>query len=111
MPVPRWSWASDATPGSRVSALETEAKADQPPIELPAPGAPVGFAQHIKPLFRERDRQSMKFAFDLWSYDDVRANAQAILQYVSAGTMPCDGAWPEEWVAALERWTAGGMNP
>jgi CDGSH-type Zn-finger protein/truncated hemoglobin YjbI len=110
MPVPRWSWASDATPGSRVSALEPRAETDQP-IDLPAPEAPVGFEQHIKPLFRERDRNSMKFAFDLWSYGDVRANAQAILEYVSAGTMPCDGAWPKEWVTAFERWTSGGMNP
>jgi hypothetical protein len=26
---------------------------------------------NIKLLFRERDRDSMKFAFDLWSYEDV----------------------------------------
>jgi hypothetical protein len=34
----------------------------------------------------------MKFAFDLWSHDDVRANAQGILERVKAGTMPCGGA-------------------
>ena len=50
--------------------------------------------QQIKPLFRSRDQQSMKFAFDLWSYDDVKANAQAILERLDNGTMPCDGAWP-----------------
>ena len=31
----------------------------------------VAFESHIKPMFRERDRQSMKSHFDLWSYDDV----------------------------------------
>ena len=36
----------------------------------------------------------MRFAFDLWSYEDVSANATAILEKLSAGTMPCDGAWP-----------------
>jgi hypothetical protein len=53
----------------------------------------------------------MRFAFDLWSYDDVRAHAQAILDRVRAGTMPCDGQWPSEWVDVLERWTASGMAP
>ena len=71
---------------------------------------PVGFEQQIKPLFRERDRDSMKRAFDLWSYDDVRANSEAILQQVKAGTMPCDGAWPPDRVDLFERWSKTGMN-
>ena len=61
-------------------------------------------------MFRERDRASMKFALDLWSYDDVRANAQGILERVRDGTMPCDGAWPGEWVEVFERWTQSGMS-
>ena len=52
----------------------------------------------------------MKFAFDLWSYDDVRTNAEAILERVKAGTMPCDGAWPREWVEVFERWTQAGLS-
>jgi len=32
---------------------------------------PTGFEAAIKPLFRERDRNSMLNRFDLWSYDDV----------------------------------------
>ena len=71
---------------------------------------PVGFEQQIKPLFRERDRDSMKSAFDLWSYDDVRINSSAILEQVKAGTMPCDGAWPADRVETFERWTNTGMN-
>jgi CDGSH-type Zn-finger protein/truncated hemoglobin YjbI len=110
MPMPRWSWVSDATPGSRVSALASDDQTEQATIELPSAEEPVGFEQHIKPLFRERDRTSMKFAFDLWSYDDVRGNAEDILERVKAGTMPCDGAWPRDWVAAFERWTQGGMS-
>jgi hypothetical protein len=109
MPMPRWWWACDATPGSRVSALPSEEAMESPEIELPGPGEPVSFEHHIKPLFRERDRTSMKFAFDLWSHDDVSANAQAILDQVKAGTMPCDGAWPADRVEVFERWTTSGM--
>ncbi|HEX9134585.1 MAG TPA: hypothetical protein VF844_20030 [Ktedonobacteraceae bacterium] len=29
------------------------------------------FARDIRPLFRESDRESMVFAFDLWDYNDV----------------------------------------
>jgi CDGSH-type Zn-finger protein len=79
-------------------------------VTLPQAGEPIGFGQHIKALFRERDRTSMRFAFDLWSFDDVRANADAILERVKAGTMPCDGTWPGEWVELFERWTRSGMD-
>ena len=72
---------------------------------------PVSFEQQIKPLFRERDRQSMKFAFDLWSYDDVNQNAEAILEQVREGSMPCDGAWPQEQVDTFDRWVSTGMQP
>ncbi len=61
---------------------------------LPTPDEAVSFNQHIKPLFRSTDRRSMQFAFDLWSYDDVSQHADAILDRLRAGTMPCDGAWP-----------------
>jgi CDGSH-type Zn-finger protein/truncated hemoglobin YjbI len=109
MPMPRWWWACDATPRSRVSALDGEEE-PAPAIELPGATQSPSFEKHIRPLFRERDRKSMKFAFDLWSYDDVRANAEAILERVKNGTMPCDGTWPEEWVATFERWTQTGAG-
>jgi len=47
------------------------------------------FAQDIKPLFREKDRNSMIGRFDLWSYQDVRDNASGILAVLRSGTMPC----------------------
>ena len=77
-------------------------------VELPAAGQPIGFAQHIKPLFRERDRGSMTFAFDLWSYDDVSEHADAIYHQLEQGTMPCDTAWSAEWVEAFKRWIDEG---
>ena len=72
---------------------------------------PVSFETDVKPLFRERDRSSMEFAFDLWSADDVSEHADAILDRLKAGTMPCDGAWPKEQVDLFERWVASGKAP
>jgi hypothetical protein len=68
----------------------------------------IGFEEHVKSMFRAKDRQSMEFAFDLWSYDDVAANADAILARVKAGTMPCDGAWSAEQVADFQGWVDAG---
>ena len=81
------------------------------PSGPPGPGQPVSFAADIRPLFREKDQQSMSRAFDLWSYDDVRANVGKILDRLSRGVMPCDGPWPAERVEVLRRWTQTGMRP
>ncbi|HEX4098916.1 MAG TPA: ferritin-like domain-containing protein [Pseudonocardiaceae bacterium] len=108
MPMPRWWWVCNATPGSRISALDGSAEAAAEPLVLPGPAETVSFAAHVKPLFRARDRQSMRFAFDLWSYPDVAANADAILDQIRAGSMPCDGAWPAEQIEVLARWIDGG---
>jgi len=77
---------------------------------MSAPGLP-SFEHEIRPLFRERDRESMLSRFDLFSYDDVRANATAIYQAVEQGKMPCDGPWPREQVARLHEWIDAGMLP
>ena len=61
----------------------------------------VGYEHDIRPLFREKDVSSMSKAFDLASYDDVRANAGKILAKLADGSMPCDGPWPEERVERL----------
>ena len=74
----------------------------------PDANEPVSFETHLKPLFRERDRESMRRTFDLWSYDDVSQHADAILDRLQAGTMPCDGAWPQAQVDLFRRWTEGG---
>jgi hypothetical protein len=71
-------------------------------------GQPMRFDQDVKPLFRERDRDSMRFAFDLWSADDVSKNADAILARLEAGTMPCDGAWPDDRIAVFRSWVDAG---
>jgi len=69
----------------------------------------LSFARDIQSLFREEDRESMDFAFDLWNYHDVRTYAQNILERLTEGSMPCDGEWPEEQVALFRRWVEAGM--
>jgi len=69
------------------------------------------FEADIKPLFREHDRDAMRFAFDLWSHDDVSTHATAILSWLETGTMPCDGAWPTDQVAIFRRWIDSGKPP
>jgi len=69
------------------------------------------FERDIRPLFRERDQRSMTFAFDLWAYDDVHTHADAILGRLRNGSMPCDGAWPDDQVNLFQRWIESGMAP
>jgi hypothetical protein len=68
----------------------------------------ASFETDVKPLFRERDRGSVLPHFDLWSCDDVSRHADAILDRLQDGTMPCDGAWPREQVDIFRRWAEGG---
>jgi hypothetical protein len=41
-------------------------------------------------------------------FDDVKANADAILTAVRTGSMPCDTPWSTEKVDLLERWVDSG---
>jgi hypothetical protein len=76
MPMPHWDWMTAAgPPGTRISALAPPDAEEELPVAPPGDDEAVSFAKHIKPLFRKRDRQSMQFAFDLWSYADVRQHA------------------------------------
>lgn len=71
----------------------------------------LSFATDIRPLFRDRDIQSMRFAFDLGSYEDVKTNAEAIYGMLANGQMPCDGAWPEGEVQTFKSWLDAGALP
>jgi Ferritin-like len=92
---------------SRFSALPSPATSKRDQKGVPSMQQ-ISFDEHIKAMFRPRDQQSMRFAFDLWSYDDVAAHADDILARVRAGTMPCDGAWPKEQVDAFQNWVDAG---
>ena len=80
-------------------------------MPLPRPDEPVRFDSNIKPLFRAKDRESMRRHFDLGSYEDVSAHADGILERLRSGSMPCDGAWPSEQTDVFERWIRTGKNP
>jgi CDGSH-type Zn-finger protein/truncated hemoglobin YjbI len=110
-PVPSWDWSPGGPPAPEQASPDQAGADDTEPVTLPGPDEPVSFAAHIKPLFREHDRKSMTFAFDLWSPDDVQAHAPAILERLQNGTMPCDGAWPAEKIDVFRRWTETGFPP
>jgi CDGSH-type Zn-finger protein len=112
--APRWDWTGAGAPDTVASAgadAGAPARSEGQAMTLPGPGEPVSFAAHIRPLFREKDRKSMLSAFDLWSPGDVQAHAGAILDQLSKGSMPCDGAWPAAQVAAFRVWTETGFPP
>ncbi len=68
----------------------------------------LSFERDIKPLFRPKDRDSMLQAFDLFDYQDVVANADAIVGALRSGKMPCDAAWPAAQVEKLQQWIDAG---
>lgn len=74
------------------------------------PGEPTSptFAD-VAALFRPRDVKAMAQFFDLHSLVDVRANADAILERVETGNMPCDHMWGEAQLDLFRRWMNVGM--
>jgi hypothetical protein len=52
----------------------------------------------------------MRSHFDLWDHGDVSDNADAILERLRDGSMPCDGAWPEDRVDLFARWVEEGKQ-
>lgn len=83
-----------------------------PPAPRP-PETPLSFAADIRPLFRQFDRDSMITfgGFDLHRFEDARDNAEAILERIEDGTMPCDGSWPRDRIEKLRDWILGGKQP
>jgi hypothetical protein len=71
----------------------------------------ISFERDVKPLFRDKDRQRMEWAFDLWRLEDVKENARPILERLEDGDMPCDGEWPKEQIEVFRRWAQEGMPP
>jgi hypothetical protein len=73
----------------------------------------LSYETDIKPLFTALDQDHMlneHGMFDLWSYDDVRANADAIYDSVSSGRMPPEkgSRWPSDRVAKFKQWMDAG---
>ena len=70
----------------------------------------ASFAADVQPLFRQKDIDSMKEerGIDLSDYATAKELAPQILARLKEGSMPCDGAWPPEKVAILEKWMNTG---
>jgi len=101
-------WGAVSRFAAREPAKESTAAGDAVIDRKRQMGDQVRYEQDIRQLFRDRDIQSMSFAFDLSSYDDVRANAEAIYEKLAAGSMPCDGRWPAEDVERFRTWIDDG---
>jgi hypothetical protein len=69
----------------------------------------ISFERDIRPLFRDKDRVRMEWAFDLWRYEDVKENAAGILERLEVGDMPCDESWSPEQIDRFRRWMNEGM--
>jgi hypothetical protein len=104
-------WGAVSRFAAHEPAKEVTAAADAVIDRKEQMGDGVTYEQNIRQLFRDRDIQSMSFAFDLSSYDDVRANAEAIYEKLAAGSMPCDGRWPAEDVERFRTWIDNGSPP
>ena len=79
----------------------------------------TSFATDIRPLFTERDIQAMIRAFNLGSYDDVKAHSAAIYDHIRAvgraGMSPPppsgEGPWGQSNVALFGGWVADLCAP
>ncbi len=76
----------------------------------------VSFDRDIKSLFTKVDRDHMDFMFDLWSYNDVKKNADDVLDAVAGGRMPPppprgEGPWSPDKIDLFKRWMDGGCQP
>ena len=48
---------------------------------------------------------------NLGNYETVSARADAILDRLQAGSMPCDGSWPTDQVSLFAKWRSDGKQP
>ena len=74
----------------------------------------VSFDKDIKPLITETEREHMLFMFDLWSYGEVKDNADDIHDSVSSGRMPppqAGGPWSKDKVDLFKQWMDDGYQP
>lgn len=80
---------------------------------------PTSFQADILPLFTERDIQAMSKAFNLASYDDVKAHAPIIydrIRGIGGAVMPPprprgEGPWPQSRIELFAKWMAEGYQP
>lgn len=51
--------------------------------------------------------------FDIWTFDDVKSNAQDIQSQLADKSMPADASrpWPDEWIDLFGRGICEGCAP
>jgi hypothetical protein len=111
MPVPHWDWGTAGPPPSVSLGSGPPPNAPpQPSAAGRAPGSPTDppGERDIRPLFTDRNRTAMRWAFDLGDVDAVRQRTDAILDQLDFGRMFCYGAWLGEQVAVFRRWVETG---
>jgi hypothetical protein len=77
----------------------------------------TSFAADIRPLFTDGDIRGMMKAFNLASYDDVKAHAAAIydrIRGIGGAVMPPppprgEGPWPQARIELFAKWMADGF--
>jgi hypothetical protein len=72
----------------------------------------LSYAKDIRPLFRDGDINCMSGAgvkLDDPAWMRVAANAQAVYEVVSNGSMPPDAPWPKDKVQTLKQWIDDGL--
>jgi hypothetical protein len=88
MPVPHWDWGTAGPPPSvSLGSGPPPNSPPQPSAAGQAPGWPTdppSFERDIRPLFTDRDRTAMRWAFDLGDVDAVSQHADAILDQLRA---------------------------
>jgi hypothetical protein len=79
----------------------------------------TSFETDIRPPFTERDIRAMSKAFNLASYDDVKAHSAKIydrIRGIGGAVMPPppprgEGPWQQFRIDLFERWMADGCLP
>jgi hypothetical protein len=79
----------------------------------------TSFEADILPLFTQRDIQGMSKAFNLASYDEVKAHAAAIfdrIRGIGGAVMPPpppkgEGPWAQSRIDLFAKWVADGCPP
>jgi hypothetical protein len=79
----------------------------------------TSFQTDIRPLFTERDIHAMSKAFNLGSYEDVKAHAAIIydrIRGIGGAVMPPpppkgEGPWPQSRIELFAKWISDGYQP
>jgi hypothetical protein len=79
----------------------------------------TSFEKDIRPMFTERDIYAMSKAFNLASYEDVKARAAIIydrIRGIGGAAMPPppprgEGPWPQARIELFAQWITDGYQP